>query len=233
MSLLTVVQDVCEVVGVTQPSSVFGSITGNRTMQEMLALANEMAKRISGDNRDWTALVKTAMFVGDGITTAFNMPVDYRRMLKTSNVWRSSDVDAPLTFVDDPDQWLQRRNRGSAESRGEWTMQGGQMLIMPVMAIGTTASFAYIHNTPVRLFAGGLGSVFMNDNDGFVLDERLLKLGMIWQWRANKGSSYAEDMGTYDDAMSVASGSDRPAPIYIGRSPLANMISSAYPWQVP
>ena len=44
MTLLSVVKDVCAVVGVTVPQSVFSNITGNRTMQEMLALANEMAQ---------------------------------------------------------------------------------------------------------------------------------------------------------------------------------------------
>ena len=34
--------------------SVFSNITANRTMQEMLALANEMAQRIAYDTRDWT-----------------------------------------------------------------------------------------------------------------------------------------------------------------------------------
>ena len=54
MTLLTVVKDVCAAVGVTMPSSVFTNITGNRTMQEMVSLANEMAQRIAYDNRDWT-----------------------------------------------------------------------------------------------------------------------------------------------------------------------------------
>ena len=53
----------------------------------------------------------------------------------------------------------------------------------------------------------------MADGDTFVLDERLLRLGMIWQWKAQKGSPYAEDMGTYGDALNVYSGSDTPAPI--------------------
>ena len=35
-----------------------------------------------------------------------------------------------------------------------------------------------------------------------MLDERLLKLGMIWQWKAKKGSPYQEDLGTYGDALS-------------------------------
>ena len=53
MSLLTVVRDVCTSVGVTIPTSVFASIAGNRTMAEMLALANEMAQRIAYDTREW------------------------------------------------------------------------------------------------------------------------------------------------------------------------------------
>jgi hypothetical protein len=36
------------------PTVVFSNITANRTMQEMLALANEMAQRIAYDTRDWT-----------------------------------------------------------------------------------------------------------------------------------------------------------------------------------
>jgi hypothetical protein len=41
-------------VGVVNVTLVFSNITANRTMQEMLALANEMAQRIAYDTRDWT-----------------------------------------------------------------------------------------------------------------------------------------------------------------------------------
>ena len=44
MTVLSVVKDVCAVVGVTVPQSVFSNITGNRTMQEMLEKANETAQ---------------------------------------------------------------------------------------------------------------------------------------------------------------------------------------------
>ena len=63
MTLLSVVKDVCAAVGVTDADSPsFTNITGNRTMQEMLALANEMAQRIAYDTRDWTQLKKTATY---------------------------------------------------------------------------------------------------------------------------------------------------------------------------
>jgi hypothetical protein len=51
MTILSVVKDVCTTVGVLIPTSVFSNITGNRTMQEMLTLANEMAQRMAYDTR--------------------------------------------------------------------------------------------------------------------------------------------------------------------------------------
>src|SRR5262245_34598031 len=103
MTLLSVVKDVCAVVGVLVPQSVFSGITTNRTMQEMLALANEMAQRIANDNRDWTRLRSLATFNGNGSTTAFGLPVDYQRMLLTSEVWRSTSGQTPMTFIADTD----------------------------------------------------------------------------------------------------------------------------------
>jgi hypothetical protein len=235
MTLLSVVKDVCATVGVTVPTSVFTNITGNRTMQEMVSLANEMAQRIAYDLRDWTLFKKTQVFSGDGVTSAFNLPANYKRMLLTANVWRSTSAIQPMMFVPDYDQWLQRRARGWTAPYGEWTIVGGQMLIMPVMGTGVTASFAYVEKNCVNLKSGGVGDSFVDDGDSFRLEERLLKLGMIWQWKANKGSAYSEDMGTYGDAITTAMGKDSPSPIIIGRRSASSSINAgvAYPWPVP
>jgi hypothetical protein len=45
----------------------------------------------------------------------------------------------------------------------------------------------------------------------------VLKLGMIWRWKSQKGSPYNEDLATYGDALSNVSGRDSPAPILIPR----------------
>ena len=39
---------------------------------------------------------------------------------------------------------------------------------------------------------------------------------MIWQWKANKGVAYAEDMGSYSDALVNVAGADTPSPIIVG-----------------
>jgi hypothetical protein len=231
VTILQVVKDVCLAVGVTVPPSVFTNITGNRTMQEMLSLANEMAQRISYDFRDWTKLRKTVTLVGDSVAAGFDLPADYKRMLLTSNVWRSTSAQAPMTFIPDTDQWLVRRAEGWVDQPwGEWTMLGGQILIAPTLTAGTTAYFAYMHKNCVTLASGGIGDSFQADGDSFALDERLLKLGMIWQWKANKGAAYAEDMGTYGDALNTIAGRDGPAPIIVGRRPLGAVVQASYPY---
>jgi hypothetical protein len=233
MTLLTVVNDVCAAVGVHQTTSVVANINANRTMFEMLALANEMAQRIAGDMRDWTMLRKSATFAGDGVKEAFDLPSDYLRMLTSSNVWRSTAPQHPMTFIPDTDTWLQRRLSAQASgimagSWGEWTIMGGQMHIFPIMGAGVTARFSYLDKNPIALASSGFGDRFVADGDTYRLPERILKLGMLWQWKANKGSPYAEDMGTWGDAMALAMGTDSPAPIIVDRLPITRAWGGQY-----
>jgi hypothetical protein len=233
MTILKVVQDVTEVVGVLQPTSIFTNITQNRTMQEMLALANEMAQRIGCDaGHDWTVLKKLNTYTGNGTQTAFNLPADYKRMLLTANVRSSTAPRQPLRFIPDFDEWTARRlsNQGAGGFTGEWTMAGGQVLIYPAPATDVTITFPYLDKNCVVLSGGGVGNEFIADTDSFRLDERLLKLGMIWQWKANKGSPYAEDMGTYGDALATLMGKDQPASIIIDRYPISASAQVSGSW---
>jgi hypothetical protein len=237
MSLISVVQDVCAVVGVSRPSSIFAGLNSSRTQQEMLALANEMAQRIAYETREWAALkhvfdadASTADNTAAGVSR-FSLPADFQRLLLTANLYRKSMPALPLRFIPDQDTWLQRRLWGYNDYRGEWTIIGKLYIaIAPQLPVPDKILILYLGKNCVALNGGGAGDHFQNDNDTFALDERLLKLGMIWQWKANKGSPYAEDMGTYSDALAVASGADTPAPIIIGRLPISAAANVAIPW---
>ena len=202
-------------------------------MQEMLSLANEMAQRVAYDYRDWTALRTTQTFIGNGTTTVWPLPANYKRLLLTSNVWRSTSQLMPMTFIADTDEWLNHRVRGFTGSFGEWTLFGNDMHIYPVMLVGQNAYFGYLDKNCIALNGGGFGFEFQNDLDTFLLGDRLLKLAMIWQWKANKGGSYAEDMGTFGDALAIAMGHDSPAPIIVGRLPITSTARTAYPGPTP
>ena len=138
-------------------------------MFEMLANANEMAERIAADTREWTMLRKTVTMTGDGIAEAFDLPADYRRMLMTSSVWRSTNTLVPLRFVPDTDEWLQRRAVNYSSPWGEWTIYGGHFDIFPIMAgpvtgpparPAATARFSYLDRNCVIPAGGGLAERF-------------------------------------------------------------------------
>jgi hypothetical protein len=137
-----------------------------------------------------------------------------------------------MRFIPDANEWARRRAANEVWSHGEWTIIGGKMHVFPVLAVGESAWFVYLSKNVVLLGSGGTGDSFVNDTDSILLDERLLRLGMIWQWKANKGSPYAEDMGTYQDALATASGFDSPSPIIVGRLPISANASIAYQGQI-
>lgn len=231
MSILSVVNEFAMVVGVKEQATLFGSSVDMRTQAEIRALANEMAQRISYDFREWTQLKAFATFTGDGIKDRFPLPANYQRMLLTAQVWPSWIPRQPLRFIADSDEWLMRRQAQIATPYNEWTLLGNDMLIYPILTTGQSVSFTYLDKDCVKLNSGGYGDAFTNDLDSFRLPERLLKLGMIWQWKANKGSPYAEDMGTFSDALMVLAGSNKPAPIIQDTAPLGITDARvALPW---
>ena len=212
-----------------------------RTQSELLSLANEMAQRIAYDTREWQRLKVVGTFAGDGVvtppddavvgTTMFDLPANFKRLSLTSNVWRSSNMQTPMVFVSDADEWLNRRNRGWVTVWASGRYWAGRCT--------SRRSCRWARRRPTSTstrtasaWRGGYGDTFMSDGDTFVLGERLLKLGMIWQWKANKGSPYAEDMGTYSDALVTAMGTDQPAPIIIGHGTIHGQTSytGIAPW---
>jgi hypothetical protein len=235
MPLLDVVQSACEFIGVEKPTGIFTNINNVRTQQELLACANETAQRTAYDFREWNALKLVATLAGDGVTDTFNLPANLKRMLLRSDVWRSSTPGVPMRFIPDLNEWIDRRNRNWFDNRGEWIIYGGQMHIQPIMGVGVNATFAYLDKNCIALHGGGNGTEFLDDADTYRLDERVLKLGMIWIWKSNKGSPYAEDLNTFGDALTMVAGADSPAPTLIGSAPASNAIraSVAYPWPLP
>lgn len=113
---------------------------------------------------------------------------------------------------------------------GAWTMIGDQILIKPALPSLSTASFFYISDLIIKAEDGSPKAEFTSDDDVFRLDERVLRLGMIWQWKANKGQAYGEDMTTYEDALAVASGNDKGSNILtVGRPRIQVGADIAFP----
>lgn len=190
----------------TQVAQVFAST--EKIAVEMADLSNEVAQDIV-KSHDWRALTKIATVVSDG-GTVYDLPSDYDRMLLSADV---DDAQSwfwgyePFQSVND---WM-RFKAGSYAivSPGGWIIIGGRLNFYP--APTGNAEFPYVSRNWALSDTDSPKSSFTADNDRFVLDDRLLTLGLIWRWNEQKGFEYGEALETYEKALSQAQTHDKGA----------------------
>jgi hypothetical protein len=227
MTVLSACQSAALRLSQTKPTSVFSS-TASFDM-EMAELSTETAIAIAKAH-DWQKLTTLKTYSGDGSTTAFTLPSDYDRMIKDGNVHSSLYQTALFRRVEDLDEWLYLSDLLATPTPGNWIILGGEMQILPAMASNETARFYYISNN-IATGSGGAQSSFMADADSFNLSERLLTLGLIWRWRAQKRLEYAEDMQNYEIALSEEISRDKGARILVvGNQRAPAGMQAAYPY---
>lgn len=213
-----------------KPTTLFGS--QDQMEVEIADLATDVAVDIAGSN-DWRALTKLYTITGDGVASSFDLPPDYDRMALAQSVHDPNNWFWGYSRVTDLDEWIQITTSGFfGIVPGWWIILAGKMQFAPVPADGAQATFPYVsRNVGVSATSTPIAA-FTKDDDSFVLDERLLTLGLIWRWKAQKGLEYAEDLANFEKAFSESAARDKGATAIRGRSWLGRRprTSIAYPW---
>lgn len=222
MTVLSACQEAAIELNQTDPTTLFS--TTDSFAKQLRVAANESAVAI-GEAYDWQILTKLATVTGDGSDTSFPLPDDYDRMvLKTGLAGSSSNID--LVKSRDLDQWAYFQNHGGTSVPGHWILLGGEMQFEPAPASGVDYSYYYISKNVVS----GDKAAFTTDADAFVLPERLLKLAIIWRWRASRRMEYAEDMANFEIALSKAITKDKGSRILVvGAMRSSYDLRNAYP----
>lgn len=196
---------------------------------ELVDLANETAKALLASH-DWQALTRLFSINGDGSTIAFDLPSDYDRLPKVGSINSESWQTWRYTPARDLDQWFDFNNGLGIASPGSWIILDGKFQIYPAPAIGDEANFYYISKNLVRGSDGTLKPEFTADDDTFLLDERLITLGVIWRWRQQKQLAYADDEKNFDVAEMQAIGKDKgPRLLKSGPARFPGDVRIAYP----
>jgi hypothetical protein len=217
----------CQTAGLRIKGESVGSLfsTPSKFAAELANLANEVVSDIL-ERHDWRRLAKTHTITGDGSDTAFPLPADYDRMPLNAKLYASSS-QTPLTPIRDPDQLVQFTIDPVIADPGCWGIFGGALHILPALGNGATVKFAYQSTYAI---AGGTKPAFTADADSFDLDPRLLTLGLIWRWRAQKRLEYAEDLVNFENAVTARAGRDKGARILkIGVPRNRSEVNVAYP----
>ena len=226
-SALQIIQAVAPRLGLEQPDLLFGGT--DRTHLELQAALNASAERLV-EAHDWQALTQEVTNAGDGVTEGFDLPAGYQRMPKDAQVW-STRWQRPLLAISG-DDWLRLDVREYDLVTGTWIIRGGQIRYRPVLAANEEARWSYISQNVVRPATGADKRRFTQDEDVFLLDDRLLETHLIWEWRHRKGLPYAEDMVTAEDALAKAIAADKGARVLTQSSRRNVRGKTAYPWEI-
>lgn len=214
-----------------KPTTFFSSTQGFE--QEIVDLANEVAKSIA-DQHDWNALLKTYTLTGDGVTTTFPLPPDYDRMLLDGSIYDATNWAWGYQRIVRADEFLYLQVRDfSIITPGFWTMLGNEFQFLPAPNDQAQAKFLYVTKNIVSDENGDLKDSFTTDSDSFVLDERLLTLGLIWRWKEQKKMDAGSDQANFDTLFSDLSGRDggsKPIRTPARRWPAGLRLRGAYPW---
>ena len=226
-TVLEIVQGVAPRMGIPSPTSLLANASA--TERELLSVVNEVAKRIARAH-DWRVLKTEATNTGDGTTTNYALPSDYWRFPKDAQVW-STRWQHPLRHID-PEEDLRFDVRNFDVVIGTWTLLGGDIKFRPALAAGEDARWLYISKNIVRPNMGDDKEGFTADDDTFLLDDRLLGLSLIAEWRQMKGFDYAEDLAAAQEALSQLISEDKGPRVITQSSRKTPLGKIAYPLSI-
>lgn len=206
MTILSAIQDASARLVGDRPNA---ALTSDETIVvELVALAHEAAMDMAAAH-DWQVLTEFHEIEADGETSAFPLPSDYDRMVLASDMFDPNGWAWNYHHVTDYGTWIRHLSSGFVLSPGAWMLRGNQFHFSPVPSDGQKAVFPYISNLLFVAESGEMKARAESDQDVFRLDERLLTLSLIWRWRQSKQMDYAEDLRSYETALSQRMARDR------------------------
>lgn len=206
MTMLSIIQDVADRVGIPRPTTVVGST--DQQVRQLYALLNEEGSELS-KRGDWQSLTSEWTFTTNAATiqTGDPIPPDLDRFIADSffNRTQVRKLIGPIT-----PQEFQRIQAQPVYTRVylSFRERDGQILISPPPPEGNLIAYEYISNLWARSGSGTPKESFTADDDTSYLPENILKMGLRWRWKHAKGLDYAEDMATYERAADKALGND-------------------------
>ncbi len=206
MTLLTIVQNTCQRVGVPAPSSVINN--ADATVQQMLALAQEQGKELT-DRFHWQALTKEATFTTvaqESQGSIGTVAPGFSRLLNDTLYDRTdrTHVYGPLNAQD----WQHEQGTNGTSVYDRFRIRGDLLLLYPAPAAGHQIAFEYV----TKNWISGDKDAFSADEDTPLLEEELLTLGLVWRFREAKGFDYAEAFRKYEVRLANAQARDGGRP---------------------
>lgn len=206
MTLLTIVQDAAIELGFAEPSSVMTST--DPTIQLLRVIATKEGKELAR-RFDWQALQKEATFttVATEIQVAsIQTTYPFFGRIVNGSMWDRTEnriVRGPLTAA----EWQMKKAATAQITIGHYfRIRSNSLLMFSTPPAGNEIYFEYISNK--WCFGSEAQTEWLADSDFGLIDEELIRLGIVWRYRKAKGFDYGEDFRTYEMALQDMFGPD-------------------------
>lgn len=209
MSLLSIVQNACDRVGMGRPMSAYAS-TDQQVLQ-FVGLAQqegiELAKR-----HTWQAITTEKTFTSTAAETQVGaIPDDFDRFINGTffNRTEKRQVEGPMT----PQQWQFHKSVVASTIIEAFRKRGNAILITPTPAASQTYAYEYVSANWCESSAGIGQALWASDTDICRLSDELVTLGIIWRWQKAKGLDYGESFRSYEMQVAQAMARDGGKPV--------------------
>ena len=213
MTLLTIIQDVTNLIGLDEPSVVITSTDKN--VKTLLSMANVEGRMLKNKGQ-WASLSKEHSFSTADGTSSYALPSDFDSIMNGTGWNRSTNL--PLRASISPREW-QASQSGLVDNtvyNAGYRIKGSsstQFFIDPTPDSIQTLAFEY-QSTEWCASSGGTGQeLWADDTDVGVLDEELMTLGVEWRFRRAKGLSYLGMQAEYNELVEKRLASEGGAPV--------------------
>lgn len=197
MTLLTVINEVSDVVSLDRFDSVYG--TNDPNAQTMVALAEEAGAEIAR-RADWRRMLKAHVVSASPEI----LPADYQRLAPGGAV-RAGDGRF-FRLVTNGAQWAVIV--GIASPERYCRVSGREMFFSPAAA-AAGATIDYVSKNWVLGDPYEERDVFRADDDTTLFPERLLVKGLIWRWKRQKGLPFEDNLAEFEANLLQEINADR------------------------
>jgi len=200
MSLLTICQNVCAVVGWPKPAAIAAS--SDATAQQLFGLANLELQRLS-EKYNWPHLEVEYAFPTVAAQTLYALPADFR-VLAENAVFDASEYYAVKGSQGLPYWQLLKYGKLGSLSRTRFRVQyPNQIELTPApVNVRNMVSVYYTKNHAINNVGGAIPK-YAVDSDVSRVPESLVELGLMWRFRRAKGLDYSAERAEYDDTVAA------------------------------
>ncbi|QOZ15944.1 hypothetical protein XI02_13865 [Bradyrhizobium sp. CCBAU 21365] len=204
MSILSVLQTAMPLCGLPAPAQAVSSVDPN--VQKFVAMAQDIGDELR-ERFFWRNLNIAGQITGDGSTTLFDLPSDWALLSPGQQIYSSVNTLSPRYGPITNEQLAALKSSQVAPVRPVWRLIGSALEFFPAIGAGEIITFNYYSTNWVSNTDGSLRQpTFLLDSDFSMIDELVIRRGLIYRWKESKGLECSADQGRYERALDRAAG---------------------------